>query len=378
MTMNQSKVSEPNVSKEKGRESGVKRMMAAMLDQGRVDGLLVPLAQPGGNTVMPALITSARDLDRAVLLGPSFFVNTARMAARLSFKPSGRKTAVWMRPCEIRAFRELVKLNQASDAELLILGTDCPMALDREDWQTWVAEHGTDAEDWADKVFPDPPASGLGVSGTCRTCRAPFPEHGDVHCLFYGEEKDGVVTTGSPKGEEMLALLETAPGEACAGRETVTAELVRSGQQAFDQMAVETTAATDSLAKLDTFFSACINCYNCRTVCPLCYCRECVFNTDVFIHEPVQYHQWADRHGSLRLPSDTLFFHITRLAHMGHACVGCGQCSRACPSSIPVADLFSSVGRVIQEAFEYVPGGEDPPPFTAFKTDEFPDAVGIE
>jgi len=46
---------------------------------------------------------------------------------------------------------------------------------------------------------------------------------------------------------------------------------------------------TGDLKKLSQFFSSCVNCYNCRAACPVCFCRECVFNTDVFDYEPFQY-----------------------------------------------------------------------------------------
>ena len=360
------------------REAVLKKMMAELLSSGIVDDVLVPVPQADGKSVMPALVASADDLARAVFLGPSFFINTARMAARISHKPSGRKTAVWMRPCEIRAFKELIKLNQASDSELLILGMDCPMALDREGFHGYGQAYGTDSGAWADAVFPDPLSSGLSICSTCRACRSPEAADADIQVLIYGLEAQVQVRAGTPKGRETMDLLNMAPGESPPSRETVVQALRKSGRESFEVMATDIAQVTDSLEKLGTFLGACINCYNCRTVCPVCYCRECVFNTDVFEHDPAQYHLWAVRQGTFRLPSDTLFFHLTRLAHMSHACVGCGQCSRACPSGIPVADLFSSVGRHIQEAFDYQPGGDTPPPFTAFNTDEFEDAVGIE
>jgi formate dehydrogenase subunit beta len=49
-------------------------------------------------------------------------------------------------------------------------------------------------------------------------------------------------------------------------------------------------------------------------------------------------------------------FHMTRMIHIGHACVGCGQCSSACPQSIPVADIFRAVADNIQKTYDYHPG----------------------
>ena len=134
------------------------------------------------------------------------------------------------------------------------------------------------------------------------------------------------------------------------------------------------------MEKLSRYVAACVNCYNCRVACPVCYCRECVFVTDVFEHEPLQYLGWARRKGALKMPTDTLFYHLTRLAHMSTACVGCGQCSNACPNNIPVMELFRTVAHRTQAAFDYRAGADvaDKPPLTEFKEKEFENVVGIK
>jgi formate dehydrogenase subunit beta len=250
------------------------------------------------------------------------------------------------------------------------------MALDREAWNVWLADKGFGA--WAKAIYPDPTVPDLSVSRSCEVCRAPFAEQADVNLMFYGTNQAFLLKPGTPKGRDILDQLGIVPDEFPAGRDQVKETLVRKAQVAFDEMGADVFQVTDDLSKLATFFSACINCYNCRTVCPVCYCRECVFNTDVFSHDPIQYHLWADKKGFIGLPPDTLFYHLTRMAHMGHACVGCGQCTRACPSGIPVSDLFFQVGCHIQKAFDYVPGGDALPPFTTFNPHEFEDALGIE
>lgn len=144
-------------------------------------------------------------------------------------------------------------------------------------------------------------------------------------------------------------------------------------------MMEKTRLAVSDIVRTASYFSSCVNCYNCRVACPVCYCKECVFVTDVFTHEPFQYLSWAERSGALKLPTDTLFYHLTRLAHMSTACVGCGQCSNACPNGIPVMEVFRTIAHDTQKAFDYL-AGRDPreaPPLSVFRESEFPEVVGM-
>jgi len=155
-------------------------------------------------------------------------------------------------------------------------------------------------------------------------------------------------------------------------------ELLAQRVAARDAMFDETSAATSTMDKLSTFLSTCVNCYNCRMACPVCYCKECVFLTDVFDHKPWQYLSWARQRGALKMPTDTTFFHLTRLAHMSTACVGCGQCSNACPNGVPVMELFRTIAASTQLAFEYEAGRNpnEAPPLSVFREREFPELTG--
>jgi formate dehydrogenase subunit beta len=132
------------------------------------------------------------------------------------------------------------------------------------------------------------------------------------------------------------------------------------------------------LARLTSYLANCVNCYNCRVACPVCYCKECVFVTDVFDHEPAQYLRWAKRKGILKMPTDTVFYHLTRLAHMSTACIGCGQCSNACPNNIPVMEIFRTIAHLTQRTFNYEAGRslEDAPPLSVFREKEFSELTG--
>jgi formate dehydrogenase subunit beta len=120
-------------------------------------------------------------------------------------------------------------------------------------------------------------------------------------------------------------------------------------------------------------FAACIRCHNCMTACPICYCKTCLFKTASFDHQPDYYLNASRRKGAVRMLSDMLLFHMTRLNHMSTSCVSCGMCTSACPSNIPVGTIFSAIGSQVQAAFDYVPGRnvEEPLPLITFQASEW-------
>jgi len=189
-----------------------------------------------------------------------------------------------------------------------------------------------------------------------------------------------MIQAQSPKGEAVLKRLNLSEAEEPSSRKEAVSALISKRSSYRDEIFLKTHEATDTLDKLNNYLANCVNCYNCRVACPVCYCKECVFVTDVFNHEPYQYIKWAKRKGMIKMPADTVFYHLTRMAHISAACVGCGQCSNACPNDIPLAELFRMVAWQTQKAFDYTAGKslDEKPPLSVFREDEFQEIVGIK
>ncbi len=363
---------------------GLRQFFKQLLNMQEIDAVFLPVRLKDSNSIMPALVTDPERIEDAVPLSPAFPMNSARMVSRLSYKASKRKTAVVLRPCEMRAFIELVKLKQGSRQELVLIGIDCPKALTASDYTAYMKKDPLDDDAYIEAMFSQKieTLNGFGFSSACDTCENPFPVNTDISILLHGVDlADGMIAeSNSDTGKQLLESLEMSEASSPESRDEKMMQIKEVNEVANKTMMEDIGARTDSIVKLNSFFDQCINCYNCRNMCPVCYCKECVFNTDVFNHQPVQYLQWAEKKGSIKLPTDTVFYHLTRMAHMSHACVGCGQCSNACPSDINVFELFKSVAHDTQAAFEYSPGTDenDPPPLSVFYEKEFEDVIGIK
>ena len=363
----------------------LREFLKKVLRQDEISAILVPWKLPMKNMVMPTLITDADRLDAADPLSPAFPMNGAKLVSRLTRKSAGGKVAAVMRPCEIRALVELVKLNQAGTDNLLIIGLDCLGAYSNRDFFTRQGEGG---EETTKKFYQavlnggGSPDGGPGLAAACRSCEFFEPVGADISLGLYGvDTNDQVLVQGrTGAGDALLGRMNLAKTGEPGTRRKAVEKLVEDRIAFRDKMMEETLAATDDLEKLGGYLANCVNCYNCRVACPVCYCRECVFVTDVFDHEPAQYLRWADRKGAVKMPTDTIFYHLTRMVHMSTACVGCGQCSNACPNDIPVMELFRAVARDTQRAFDYEAGRslDEPPPLSVFREDEFLDVTADE
>jgi formate dehydrogenase subunit beta len=278
----------------------------------------------------------------------------------------------------------LVKLKQGSTDGVVLIGIDCLGAYPNKDYARFIEQNGNDSTLKFYKNIlnrKDEETDGVDLATACKACEHPVATNADVSIGLYGIDISAqlLIQSQTESGTNLLNQLGLSKIKEPASRKDAIAAVVKRRTAYRDEMFAKTREASKNLEKMTAYFASCINCYNCRVACPVCYCKECVFVTDVFNHDPSQYLRWASRKGIIKMPTDTLFYHITRLAHMSTACVGCGQCSNACPNDIPVMELFRTVALGTQQAFEYEAGRslEQEPPLSTFREDEFPEVVGI-
>jgi formate dehydrogenase subunit beta len=354
-----------------------------MLQEGELTGIMVARHLPAQKSVMPALIIDPEKIAGSDPLAPAFPMNAAKVVSKLTRKPIPGKVAVVLRPCEIRAFIELVKLKQGRLEDVVLIGFDCLGTYSNVHYPRFANGDGVGATLRFYKNIKDGKGTAhddFDLSPACKACEFPVADNADISIELIGMDMDDhlLIKANTARGEEILNKMTLSGGKEPAERKKAIDELVKARLAYRDQMFEETSEATNDIEKLTAYLSNCVNCYNCRVACPVCYCKECVFVTDVFDHEPAQYLRWAQQKGVLKMPTDTVFYHLTRLAHMSTACIGCGQCSNACPNEIPVMEIFRTISRYTQKAFDYVPGRsvEEEPPLSTFREEEFRELTG--
>jgi formate dehydrogenase subunit beta len=267
----------------------------------------------------------------------------------------------------------LIKLQQASREAVLVISIDCPGTYDVNDYATLAEKTANAGLDLLSGLRQGAPAPHAGFSfrAACRMCEQPLPDQADVRIKIVGVPGDAELRIIGP--DSFMSELGLQPMDNVGAVDgSAEQRLVEARIVERDRLLAEFHDRVRDLSGLIEEFSTCIRCLNCMTACPLCYCKECIFRTETFNHRPADYQRWVNRKGAVKLPADTLLFHLTRLNHMVVSCVGCGLCESACPNDLPVARVFRAVGRRVQGLFGYVPGRDlmEEIPIATFREDE--------
>jgi formate dehydrogenase (coenzyme F420) beta subunit len=270
------------------------------------------------------------DMKGLSLTNPVFSVNGALYLRRLFSK--GAPMVLLLRPCEIRACQELIKLNQIEPEAITAVSIDCEGAVSLKD--------------------PEKPRF------ACETCRERKGVIGDAGIRFH--EGTPWLIPYTEKGEALFSLIEGETEEA----------------PPMPSEAHKTEKFATHMAEFAEDFAKCILCKNCRTMCPVCYCIDCVFNGDEYLPKGDALLNKISRSGPLDMPEGKEMFHLIRMFHVSQVCVGCGSCEEACPEGIPLTKYFKGVSERLQGMFSYMSGRSvtEEIPYLTFLEEELKDA----
>ncbi|MCK4411562.1 4Fe-4S dicluster domain-containing protein [Candidatus Bipolaricaulota bacterium] len=357
---------------QKGVSQAVAGLLKRCLEEKIFDAVLVPLDSHGNYNYV--LLDNGELLDKAAIMPPVMSVQGGKAVQSLTRHGNSKKIAVVMRLCEIRAAVELSKLRQTDLENVFFISVDCPGVMPLSDYLERASHESKNTE--------------LMLRPLCQVCDN-FSLAGndkvtvvDLHVGTMGLTNSNVLLIpGSAIGEEVLRKLgmDPKPMEEIEHWSTKVGAIQDERRKARKEALADIREKVSGLEGLLEVFSRCIECHNCQSVCPICYCRLCFADKDTSADTPNDYLQRADSTGAVRHLPEPLLFHLGRIAHMSLSCVSCGMCEDVCPVSIPVGQVVSFVSEETRSIFDYVPGRnpEETLPLARYELEELTEVEDV-
>ena len=339
--------------------------LAALFDKLAVAAVAAMSPLPSGEKAAFTLFTGKDDTNECVPFFPEMPANAARAVSKLTREEVPSKTVVvFLRPCELRALTELVKIKQASLENLLIISYDCSGVF------PFQAIHLSDETKL--NAYRDAALAGKnceGIRAVCAACTRFTPQGADIAISLVGRSPDQPLVLSFPSEKGLAAAEQLGLNVSNTVAVSSAVELLaRERRSAEDDLIAQVDASLSGTQGLVDVFDRCISCHACSYVCPICYCKNCYFDSQTFEYFPESYFARMTAKGTLRMPVDRILFHLGRLSHMGVSCVACGMCEDVCPVKIPVSRIFKTAGGKAQTLFGYIPGEnpDEPMPLTTY------------
>ncbi len=175
-----------------------------------------------------------------------------------------------------------------------------------------------------------------------------FCSHGDVPSDIYislvGLPEDGstlYIAAGTPLGEQVIKASGVKLKPLQSGYTDQKEKLLKAAWDAMDTQVGINGREQDQNPAAGYFegLTKCTACGLCITVCPVCFCKDC--NLKAQRKEKV---------------IDPVSYQLTRLAHIGDSCIGCGRCNAICPAGVPLTKYLLKIRRGVKDFLGYEAG----------------------
>lgn len=315
----------------------VRQEAERILAEGLVKYVIGYGAGPDGLMSIPVFINKAEDA-RKLMWGPScvynltlFLVDEKKRKGREK-NPDTRPVGIVVKGCDSRAVNVLLQENYIQRGDVYILGVSCENGgmIDFDKLTRTLDVNKVRSVEFgpnnaftvtAEKERLEIPAKEI-LAGRCLECTTTFPV---VYDVLFGQQ---------------------------VGREIKGANVSLEGQ--------EKLSSEQRWEFWQKQFEKCVRCYACRSVCPMCYCEECVVDSinfavmpDTSAEEKAQKIKWIERSAGR---SGNGIYHLVRAIHLAGRCVDCGECERVCPQKIPIRHLNKKMEKEAKRLFDYSAG----------------------
>ena len=339
----------------KSVEKGIRELLTYLLETNKVSGVFTLKKINKTGSVSYSLITKTDEMKNAVPFYPFMPVNAGKILSTFTLRGATPEPVVAiLKPCELRAFIELVKREQGSLENIIIMSATCggvfplDMAANKS-----IEKNLSNYEETIKKAeIIDK------VRSICKGCEEFIPYTADMTVSIAAEknsDKECVILLNTKKAE---TLVEGIKGDFIDTELDRKALDILRGKRETEKKKLykEIEGRINGIDGLIDIFGRCIGCHGCREACPICYCKLCEFDSPDCEFKPSNYETELRKRGGLRVPPGIIYYQLGRLDHVTISCAGCGSCEDVCPVNIPLSIIFKKIGESVQKMFDYIPG----------------------
>ena len=336
----------------------IKKEAKKILEEGKVKYIIGYAKSSNALMAAPTFVKKPEDIDK-LIWDPTCFQNLVkflldekRRKAREK-EPDIRPVGIFVKGCDSRAINVLLQEKFITREDVYIMGISCEDLGVLDEKKIFKKLKGEEPEkiefdqrkniviSYKEKTIKIPLKEIL--AERCLECTASFPVISDV---FWGDRNNR-----SPK------------------------EPFKSLEQ------IESLSQEKKWDFWQQQLSKCIRCYACRSVCPMCYCDECVVDSinlavtaATTSEEKAQKIKWIEKSPE---SSENFGYHLVRAMHLAGRCIDCSECERVCPVDIPLRFLNKKLEKVAKELFDYKAGldPEQPSLVSSFKDEDPEDFI---
>lgn len=295
------------------QEVMIKRALE-LLESGEVNRVLGWQKGDFSYDVTPAVFSDAEKLRNNFVYDSFCGANLSKYLVKETIKDG--KILVFLKPCDTYSFNQLLSEHRVDREKVYVIGIPCDGMVDIERLRANGISAIKGVKVNGDEVVADT------IYGECTAAKNDALA---VRCIDCKSKKH--VAYDELIGED--------------------GDVIESNR--FDMVEkLENMTADERFEFWRNELSKCIRCNACRNVCPACTCEKCVFdNVD----------SGVENKGAANSFEENLF-HIIRAYHVAGRCTDCGECSRVCPSNIPLHLLNRKLIKDINELYGEYQAGE--------------------
>ena len=297
-------------------EELLRKRAAELLADGKAERVLAWQAGEFFYDNSPAAAESADDCARFVY---NEFCPANLSKYLIEASHAGKKTAVFLKPCDTYGVNQLLKDNRVQRDLVYAIGTPCSGMVDIKKVKAAGAKAIISVTVEGDEVIA-------------------HTAYGEKHLA---------------KAEVLLDKCLMCKGTEYKIADEELAEPLAVPQFTGDRFArvkeIESMTAEERFAFWQKELSKCIRCNACRDICPACSCEQCIFDKP---DAPAAGKAYADE-------AEEQMFHIIRAFHVAGRCTGCGECARVCPQGIHLELLNIKFMKDINSFFGKYQAGAD-------------------